>query len=278
MTNIKYFIIGKLRNWLVLIALFAMALPATASAANHFFYPANNHLQTGMMVSLAANPGIVEAAANANSKHLVGVITPSDATSLSDVKPGQITVATDSVAQTFVSTIGGNIKVGDKIATSVVAGAGQKPTGSSWIVGIAQASFDPKTKGAVKQTLKDNAGKSRDVYIGAIPVLVKVSYYVDPKKEVSTVSIPTAIQKAANALIGRPVSTIAIVASFVLLILAFVIAGFLINGSVRGSFVAIGRNPLTKSVVIRGLLLTFGIAFAIIGAGLLAAFVLLHLL
>ncbi len=280
MNPIKHLIFGKLRNWLVVAALFALAVPATASAASHFFYPAaNGHLQTGMMVSLSTNPGIVEGASNANSKKLVGVIIPSDGTSLSDVKPGQITVATDSVAQTFVSTIGGNIKVGDKIATSVVAGAGQRTTQSGWIVGVAQASFDPKTKGAIKQTLKDQAGKPKDVYIGAIPVLVKVSYYVDPKKEVSSsASIPLAVQKAANAIAGRPVSTIAIVVSFILLVLTFGIAGFLINGSARGSFVAIGRNPLTKSVVIRGLLLTLLIAFGIIGAGLLASYILLRLL
>lgn len=259
----------KLRNWLIIGSLLAVALPATALAAGQYFYPSNKSLQTGMLVSLSANPQIVEASSNANSKHLLGVIGPAETNAFSGIKPGQITVSTDGAAQTLVSTAGGDIKVGDRIATSRFIGAGQKATKSSWIVGTAQASFDSKTKGAAKQN---------DVYVGSIPVLIKVSYYVKPHEVSNSASIPTAVQKAASSIAGRPASTIAIIVSFIILVIAFGIAGFVINGSVRGSFISIGRNPLTKAVIFRGLLLTFGVAAALISAALLASVILLHVL
>src|SRR5487761_1843538 len=116
---------GNVFTWLLIcaVALLQVVIPATSSASSQYFYSLNNQTKTGMIVSLTADQQVIEPANNQNAKSIIGVIAPSDEISLIQ-QPGQISIRTAGIANTLVSTLGGNILVGDRIAPSVLTGLG----------------------------------------------------------------------------------------------------------------------------------------------------------
>lgn len=234
--------------------------------------------QAGMLMSLTANPGVVEPASDKNVKSLVGVIEPAD-TSF-DQQPGQINVKTDGEARTLLSTLGGDIRVGDRITASSLAGVGAKTTTSAWIVGVAQASLDAHTEGAIKSTITDSKGAKHIVYVASLPLLIKVTYYSTATSAAAytNMSLPAIIQRAADALAGKHVSAQALVLTFLLIIIGTIVAGKIIDTAIRGSFKAIGRQPLAKFVILRQVWSSFGLALVVMAVALAGGMLLLRIL
>jgi hypothetical protein len=249
----------------------------TVSAASQNFDTLDKNMQSGMLVSLTANTGVVEQATDKNAASLLGVITPED-NSLTR-QAGQVTVQTDGEASALVSTLNGNILVGDPITASSIAGVGAKAKKSSWIVGVAQSSFDKKTKGALAATVTDSKGGKHTVYTGRISILVKATYYSLPDAQHKTDSLlPEGLQSTIDQIAGKHVSIVTIMVIFVILIAGIALAGLVINSAIRGGFAAVARQPLTKRIIFRGVLQSFAIAIMILGATFLAVFILLKLL
>ena len=235
----------------------------------------------GMLMSMSANADVAEPASDKNAQSLLGILAPPEE-SLT-LKPGDVNIKKDGVANTLVSTVDGDIKVGDRIKPSTLVGIGSKAEGPNWIVGIAQASLDSKTEGAIKSEVTDNTGAKREVYIAQIPVLVNVTYVNEnssageqSKNEDSI--IPSSIREVANKIAGREVNTAAIVASAALIIVGLFLAAQLVNNSTRAGFAAIARQPLSKSVIVTKVTQAFVIAGVIVVATLLVAYLILRLL
>jgi len=160
---------------LIAIVITGVGGTLSAAAASQSFNVLDNKSQPGMLMSLTANSGVVEPATDKNASLLLGVISAND--TAFDLQPGQVSVATDGVANVLVSTLGGDIRVGDRITPSSLAGIGAKAKMTAWIVGIAQASLDSKTTAAVASTVTDTAGSKHQVYVARIPLVVHVTYY-----------------------------------------------------------------------------------------------------
>lgn len=254
-----------------LVGIFGMlSLPVRGSASSQGFSLLRGQPQSGMLVSLTANPGVIEPANSQNSKSLVGVIVLGE-TNL-DQQQGQVNVKTDGAASALVSTLAGDVSVGDRIAPSALEGVGAKINTNGWVLGVAQGSLDAKTKGAVKTTVTDAKGAKRDVYVASIPVAVKVTYFNSSTAGSGSQStgIPESIQKIADTIVGKHVSTIAIVLSFLLALFGLIVAGFVVNGAIRGGILGLSRQPLAKGVILRAVwrallaaVLILGFAFAI---------------
>ena len=259
-----------------LIAIVVTGVGGTLSAAasSQSFNVLDNKAQTGMLMSLTANSGVVEPASDKNAALLLGVISTND--TAFDTQPGQISVATDGVVSTLVSTLGGDIHVGDRIAPSSLAGIGSKASTTGWIVGIAQASLDAKTSGAVASTITDATGGKHKVYVTSIPIVVRVTYYTVPNPADRTIT--DNLQVAADALAGKHASVVGLVLSFLLMLTGIIWAGILINGAIRGGIAAIARQPLSKAFIRRTVLKSFGVSVMIIVAGSIGALVLLRVL
>jgi len=228
----------------------------------------------GMLMSLTANSGVVEPASDKNASFLLGVISTND--TAFDLQPGQVSVATDGVINTLVSTLGGDIRVGDRIMPSPLAGTGTKAVASALVVGIAQASLDSKTTGAVAKTVTDTTGGKHKVYVASIPLVVHVTYYTVPSP-VSR-SIPDMLQAAADAIAGKHASVLGLLLSFLLMLTGIIWAGILINGAIRGGIAAIARQPLSKAFIRRTMLKSFGVSIIIVAVGSIGALVLLRIL
>lgn len=264
---------GRVTLLVSIVSLAALlAIPIVASAASQSFSVLNNQAQPGMLMSLTTNSGVVEPANDKNAASLVGVLA-ADPASLSQ-QPSQTSVATDGQVSALVSTLGGDIKVGDHIGTSLLNGVGAKLTDSGWMVGVAESSLDAKTAGAVATNLTDTAGHKHAVYVARIPLIVKVNYFAVP---VTTTHV-SGLQALADRIAGKRASTLALVLSFVLLVTGIVWAGLVLYAAVRGSLDAVGRQPLSKVVINRVLFKSFGVVLAVMAGVLIGAFLLLRIL
>ncbi len=258
------------------IAFATITAPICASATSQSYNVLNNKSQPGMLMSLTANTGVVEPATDKNASLLVGVISTGD--TAFDAQPGQISVAGDGQVSTLVSTLGGDIRVGDRIAPSSLAGVGERVATSGWIVGIAQGSLDATTAGAVASTITDNSGGKHQVYVASIPLAVHVTYYAAPGSAKPTTFIPEAVQTVADAIAGKHASVLGLVLSFLLLLVGILGAGLVVNGAVRASIAAIARQPLSKAPILRTMLKSIGASGIIVGTVIIGALLLLRIL
>ena len=62
-----------------------------------------------------------------------------------------------------------------------------------------------------------------------------------------------ALRRASELIAGKPVNPVRVYLSLVILAMAALISGSLIYSAVRSALIAIGRNPLSKKSIIRGL-------------------------
>lgn len=275
--RLRFWLMGRLAA--VSVGLVIMMAPTVAGASSQGFTVLRGSPQPGMLMSLTANSGVIEPATDQNAKSLVGVVTPVTETSL-DQQDGQTNVRTDGAANALVSTLGGDIRVGDRITASPLAGIGAKTNTNAWIVGIAQGSLDADTKTAIKSTIADSGGAKHTVYVASIPVLVKVTYYSASSQAAAAdtnAQVPAVLQRAADALAGKHVSTRALILSFLLLVIGIIAAGVLINSTIRGGFLAIARQPLAKFVILREVWRSFGLALLILLFALAAAALILRI-
>lgn len=258
----------------ILIGMVCIPFSALASQG---FYTTSDNIRPGMLVSLSANPGVVEPSSNKTTTALVGVVgdSPNDG----PIEANQIAVQTDGVVDVLVSTVEGDIKVGDRIGPSSLVGFGAKITGSGWVVGTAQDSLSAKTEGAVATTVMDSSSQSHEVHVKSIPVQVKVVYHATPAPPSPRSSaVPEEIQSVADSVAGKRASTIAIVLSFLLILSGISIAGLIVITTVRKGIESIARQPLVKQVITTRMIQSFGIAMAIIVSVNVGALVLLRIL
>src|SRR5580658_8665210 len=112
----------------IILAIFSLT-PASAASANiSHSYSDTSAIPNGSIVSLdSSNPGYVQLANTNNASRLLGVALNSK-DSLLAVDPTSAThtvqIATSGSVNTLVSTVNGNIAVGDQISTSPFNGIG----------------------------------------------------------------------------------------------------------------------------------------------------------
>ena len=267
---------GGLRRVLGLVGALAVTLtvsaPALASLSQGF--ATTSPIATGSLVSLdPKSSGSVVVTDLNNVGRLFGVVVPesSASISLSGTGNGQVQVVTTGSADILVTNAGGNIQVGDYITISQVAGVGQKVGASSArIIGTAQAGFDGSGDGVTKRTIDDTTGK-KEVAIGQIPVVVAVSAYTATDGKQSYV-VPNWLQSLSNTLAGKAVSPVRIIIAGLILIVAIISISVLLYSAVRNSIISIGRNPLSKSGVLQGMLAIGGVAVVILAITAIAMY------
>jgi hypothetical protein len=237
-----------------LAIMLGVSAPALASLSQGF--ATSSTIASGSLVSLdPKSSGSVVVTDLNNVGRLFGVVVPesSASISLSGTGSGQVQVVTTGSANVLVTNAGGDIHVGDDITISQVAGVGEKVGASSArIIGTAQADFTGAGAGVTTRSIDTGSG-SKQVAIGEIPIVVSVSAYTatDGKQ---TYVVPNWLQNLSNTLAGKSVSPIRIIIAGLILIVAVISISVLLYSAVRNSIISIGRNPLSKSGVLQGML------------------------
>jgi hypothetical protein len=274
---------SKLRRLKFLMAVlfavvFALALPsAGASSANiSHSYKTTDDVANGSLVSLDSDRTDYVVLSNTdNGDRLLGVsVATNDSLLAVDPNENAVQVATSGSANVLVSTLNGDIKVGDQIAVSPFNGVGMKSEPGSHIIGLAQTAFNADTDGSVARDVTTKDGKKNTVYLG----FVKISIGIGTASSASSGSSEnlTSLQRLGKSLTGHVISTPRILISLVVALVAAVALVTLIYASIYGSIISVGRNPLARNAIVR----TLGsvLAMAAMTAGVAAAIIwlLLH--
>lgn len=242
-------------------------------------YLTDKVLQNGMIVMIDPNDtSKVEALPADKITDMLGVIVSAgdSAVSVSTVgESKQVFVATYGRYNVLVSNQNGPVQQGDFITISAVSGIGMKAdSGQSIIIGKAAEGFDGQSGVEGRMTINTSDGQ-RDVTFRRIPVDVAVAR--NPSYAPNDHGVPTFLAKAAKYVTDNPVSPFRLYAALAVMVLSIFIAGGLLFAGVRSSMIAIGRNPLAKKSIIRGLFQVIIVSIIVFLIGLIAVYLLLKI-
>jgi co-chaperonin GroES (HSP10) len=272
-----------LRLLVGLAGLTCLALPSVAYAqAVTQAYGVTGTLQKGMIVMLDPKDSKkVQALTNKSTSSMHGVVVAAadSAVTLSgDGTTDQVFVATSGKYAALVNTQNGVIKTGDIISISALDGTGMKADNKEAIIlGKALEGFDGTKKVIGTTTLSKSDGQKTNVAIGLIALDISISRNPLAATVGNEPALPGFMSRFATTLAGKEVSVTRIYISLAVLFVTVVITGSLLYAGVRSSLTAIGRNPLARGSVIRGLIQVIVISVIIFVIGLSSIYLLLKL-
>lgn len=232
----------------------AGALHAQGNTSIHREYGTEETLQRGMIVGgKESDPGVVEPINVEQINRILGVVVAANDSpiTLSGDQDG-VFVATSGRYDVLVNDQNGSIQPGDYVTVSSVSGIGMLATfQESEILGRAADGFDGTGTIVGTTTLTDSAGGSRQVKIGRIQVELGIAK--NPLAKSAAVT-PEWLGKLGQAIAGKSLSPARIYISAALFVIGAFIAGAILYAGIRSSIIAIGRNPLSKKSILRGLL------------------------
>jgi hypothetical protein len=246
-----------------------------ASSANiSHSYQSAAAITNGSIVSLDPHrANYVQPSSTDNGSRIIGVaVAGNDSLIAVDTKPGTVQVATTGNVNTLVSTLNGDIHVGDQIAVSPLNGVGMKALPGSRIVGLAQTAFSSNTQGAKAQRITDKKGKSLTVYLG----YVRAGIAIGASSSTANGIVLNSLQKTVQSLTGHTVSTPRIAISITVVAIALIALITLTYASIYSSIISVGRNPLAKYAVFRTLGAVLGMALLTTLVAGVAVFLLLR--
>lgn len=272
---------GFIRRCLQLLVVSFLLLSTQSASAQTitqgYDIETNVNLQRGMVVGLKEDdPTKVEAVNNSASKRIHGVVVGSGDSSFILAEDTQkVYVASGGKFEVLVSDQNGNVNPGDYISVSSVSGIAMKSDEyQEVVIGKAIEGFDGKNKKISEVTIKDAQGKDVTLSVGRI--LVDISIIRNPILK-STASLPSFLRDASEYVAGKPVNPIRVYISLAVLFAAASVSGALIYSGVRSGMIAIGRNPLSKRSIIRGIVQVILVAISIFLVGIFGVYLLLKL-
>lgn len=266
----------RIRASAMLAFLMALSIVGPTSAQTVLQgFEANDSLQRGMLVTLDVdNRGRIKAITQDTLSQIKGVVADSKDSPVTLSGEGQkMFVATEGTYEVLVSNENGKIKTGDYISGSSLAGVGMKADESqSIIVGRAVGPFEGAGDGISKTSLENGSSVS----LGRIRVDIGVGNnpaYKAPAKE----SLPGALERIAGDLAGKSVSAARVYLALTVLLITVGIAGSVLFSGVRGTVISIGRNPLSKGLIYKGLIQVTLLSLIIFITGLFGVYLLIKL-
>jgi hypothetical protein len=268
----------------ILVGLAGSAVQVTAAKSNTpaavtQSYSAPPSVLAGMLVELKSkDTSTVIPLTTKDLGNMLGVVVPlNDASIVLTPQSGstqQVLVATSGSYNLLVSSQNGAIKTGDLLTISSLDGVTMKADATQpEIVGRALGNFGSKSGVIGSVTQKNSAGKTSNVSIGHIPVDVYLA--PNPLYQKNSDNLPGFLTKAASAVASKPVNSLRIYLSVLVLVATIIVAGIMFYGSVRSSIIAVGRNPLAKKAITRSLVQTILAALIVFISGLLAGYLIL---
>ncbi len=233
--------------------------PVGASSANiSHSYHSTKSIVNGSIVGLdPKKTDYVLSASTVDGSRLLGVAVASNDSLLAvDASDGLVQVATSGNVSTLVSTLNGDIKVGDQISISPIIGVGMKTTPGAHVIGLAQTSFSSKSDGATSQEITNKAGEKSKVSVGYVSLTIAVGTGNIASSEANLNSL----QKIAKALTGHTISTVRVVVALLVALIGLATLVTLIYAAIYGSIISVGRNPLAKYAIFRTLGSVLGMA------------------
>jgi hypothetical protein len=242
-------------------------------------YGSDKALQVGTIVELSGTAKVTPASLT-KLDQIYGVTVDPHSLSITvsdESVANEAYVATTGTYDVLVSSQGGPIKVGDYITVSSLDGVGMKASpDQSIVLGRATSEFDAKNNVAGTTELKDTTGKVvKSVTLGIITVAVDIRH--NPNEKSTKAEVPQWLQRVGEAVAEKPVGPLRIYLSIAITGISIVATIVMLSSGVKSSLVAIGRNPLSKKSIYRGLLEVIMTSLIVLIIGLFAVYLLLKL-
>ena len=231
-------------------------------------FAANGNLKLGEVVSLDAKKiDTVQATAATDSSSIYGVVVDGSKAPVVMQRSGQqVYVTAGGDYPVLVSTENGVIHAGDYLSMSGTAGIAAKATPyQPVVVGHATQDFDGV------HSVVGHTGK----YAIGDPV-VTVSVVRNPLYH-NTLAIPSPLQKIGNTIAGHEISPLKIYIGIIVFVVAMALTIILLMVGIRSAMISIGRNPLSRHLIVTGLAQVIATALVIFIASLAAVYLILKL-
>lgn len=270
-TKIKKFIsFPRLLATAMLLALVLVSQNSPIGAQTAFTqgYGSDQILQRGMIIRINKDDSTKVSALKfdeMDAMHGV-VVAPNDAPVTLSSEGQKVFVATGGKYDILVSDQNGEIKAGDNITISSLSGIGMKAQKSeSHIVGRALEDFNGKDNVLSSTEVKDSSDENIKVNIGRLQADISISR--NPNFGPPDPGLPDVIRKAAESIAGKEVKPARVYLSLIIFAISAIVAGVIMYGGVQSGIISIGRNPLSKKSVVKGMIqvVLFGLIVFILG-------------
>lgn len=236
-----------------LIVLLTLSGTVLAASIARGYQTNDQDLGVGMAASLAQGSTtgqFVERATVANQDKFVGIVTTKDNSSLLITpKNSNVLITTEGQAETLVTDITGEVKIGDFLTLSPLKGYLMKAQ-SSGLKSVGVALEDFNSKSASVQKITNTTGQDQEVKVDSIAIEVTTATEV----AITATTGRPFLSVFAKSLTGREVDQWQVVTAFVVLFVLLVATGAIIYSAVHTTIEALGRNPLAHSDIYRQLL------------------------
>lgn len=225
-------------------------------------YAASGPVKRGMIISLKdKEPSTVEATTYDAMDKMFGVVVNSNDSPLTISGENQsVFVATVGRYELLVNDEGGTIQPNDYITVSHLEGIGKKAGfADSTILGRAISGFDGKSNVISTSQLSDTRGGKQTVKIGTIQVDIAIG---DNPLSTNKSVTPQILSQLGKIIAGKEVPPAKIYLATAMFFVGSFIALAVIYSGVRNSIISVGRNPLSKKSILKGL-------FSVIFTGLI---------
>lgn len=264
-------------GWLVATFLaFGVVHHATAtSSISQGYLTKDTDLGVGMAVSLSIDSTpdtpVVERSTTGNEDRFVGIVTTIDTSLLSLTgKNSELLVSATGEATAYVSDLNGQVKQGDVVTVSPLAGVLMK-AGETDALLVGTAVEDAPETNQISRQVKTNSGTERTTLIS----LQKIDVNPRTRQIDSTTTDRAFLVILGESITGKSVSQVQVISALVVFMIMLIVEGSIIYGAIRTSITAVGRNPLSRGALYKQLLQVSWLALIVLVFGLGAVYIIL---
>lgn len=266
---------SRLLAGLLLAGVALLFAGGTALADTQSYKTKDATITKGMAVAVVSETGqgqtpYVQKASAGNADKTLGVVTSLDSSLVTNVANGtQLVVANSGVAAVYVTDINGLVHKGDLLAPSPLEGILMRAdNGTPGILGVALDNFaDLKT-----ETVKVDSPSISQAKVGLMGINMDVKFATS-----SSGVQQSFLERLGQSIVHRQVNSLQAFVALAVLVLLIVVEGGIIYAAVSSSILSLGRNPLGKKTIIRGLWQTSLLVLVVLAAGLAAIYMVLRI-
>lgn len=277
MSKINIFDKSPLLLWVMVVGIMAVFVFSGIVAAQTVLqgYGSDEKLQRGMLVALKeGDESKVVALTDKTVEKFKGVIVEqNDSPVTISNEDRKNFVATVGPYEVLVSDENGPIKAGNYISVSSTSGIGALARESQqFVVGVAAGDFNGGSD-AISSATGEGGKKTQ---VGRIKV--DVAFGKNPgAKDANPNKVPEVLKRISESIADKPVSTTRIYVGLVVFIATTLVAGTMLFSGVRSGVISIGRNPLSKTSIYRGLIQVVLLGLIIFITGIFGVYLVLKL-